>query len=106
MSGPEVTGRACLHSNAMGYHFMRAFILTGQFGRSFWYVVHTQQALYVGKTSKFSLEQRHDVISSKLRRCSNVICPLGINNTFVDQIACANIEQKVKSRYYTPWNNA
>ena len=35
------------------------------------------QALYVGTTSKFSLEHRHDVISSKLRRCSNVICPLG-----------------------------
>ena len=42
----------------------------------------TQQALYVGTTSKFSLKQRHDVISSKLRRCSNVIWPLG--SFFID----------------------
>ena len=35
------------------------------------------QALYVGSTLKFSLEQRHDVISTTFQRCSNVRCPLG-----------------------------
>ena len=37
----------------------------------------TLQALYVGSTLKFSLEQRHDVISTTFQRCSNVRCPLG-----------------------------
>ena len=35
------------------------------------------QALYVGSTLKFSLEQHHDVISTTFQRCSNVRCPLG-----------------------------
>ena len=34
-------------------------------------------ALYVGTTSKFSLERRHDLISTTFQRCSNVRCPLG-----------------------------
>ena len=37
----------------------------------------TLQALYVGSTLKFSLEQRHDVISTTFQRFSNVRCPLG-----------------------------
>ena len=35
------------------------------------------RALYVGSTSKFSLEQCHDIISTTFQRCSNVRCPLG-----------------------------
>ena len=35
------------------------------------------RALYVGSTSKFSSEQRHDLISTTFQRCSNVRCPLG-----------------------------
>ena len=42
---------------------------------TYWY--STQQALYVGTTLKFSLEQRHDQISTKFQCCSNVRCPLG-----------------------------
>ena len=38
---------------------------------------HTLQALYVGSTLKFSLEQRHDVISTTFQRCFNVRCPQG-----------------------------
>ena len=37
---------------------------------------HAQRALYVGTMSKFSLKQRHDMIST-FQRCSNVRCPLG-----------------------------
>ena len=37
----------------------------------------TQRALYVGTTFEFSLEQRHDPISTTFRCCSNVRCPLG-----------------------------
>ena len=33
--------------------------------------------LYVRSTSKFSLEQRHDLISTTFQLCSNVRCPLG-----------------------------
>ena len=47
------------------------------------FVVHTdthtyttQRALYVGTTSKFSLEQRHYLISATFQRCSNVRCLL------------------------------
>ena len=38
-----------------------------------------QRALYVGTTSKISLEQHHDLIkfSTTFQRCSNVKCPLG-----------------------------
>ena len=36
-----------------------------------------QRALYIGTTSKFSLKQRHDLISTTFQRCSNVRCPLG-----------------------------
>ena len=35
--GSEVIGRVCLQSNATGFHFMHASILTGKFGRSFFY---------------------------------------------------------------------
>ena len=35
------------------------------------------QGLYVGSTLKFSLEQRHNLISTTFQRCSNVRCPLG-----------------------------
>ena len=41
------------------------------------YEIITLHALYVGSTLKFSLEQRHDVISTTFQRCSNVRCPLG-----------------------------
>ena len=34
------------------------------------------RALYVGSTPKFNLEQRHDLISTTLQRCSNLRCPL------------------------------
>ena len=37
----------------------------------------SQRALYVGTTSEFSLEQRHDLISTTSQRCSNVRFPLG-----------------------------
>ena len=40
-----------------------------------------QRALYVETTSKFSLEQRHDLISTTFQRCSNVRCPLGRDAT-------------------------
>ena len=33
--------------------------------------------LYVGTTSNFSLDQRNDLISTELRRCSNDMCLLG-----------------------------
>ena len=36
-----------------------------------------QRALYVVTTLKFTLEQRHDLISTTCQRCSNVRCPLG-----------------------------
>ena len=36
-----------------------------------------QRALYVGTTSKFSLKQRHDLISITFQRCSNVRCLRG-----------------------------
>ena len=35
-------------------------------------------ALYVESMLKFSLEQRHDLISTTFQRCSNVRCPLGL----------------------------
>ena len=35
------------------------------------------RALYVGSTSKFGLEQRHDRSSTTFQCCSNVRCPLG-----------------------------
>ena len=38
----------------------------------------TLRALYIGSTSKVSLEQRHNLISTTFQRCSNVRCPLGI----------------------------
>ena len=37
----------------------------------------TLRALYVGTTSKLSLAERHNLISTTLQRCSNVRCPLG-----------------------------
>ena len=37
----------------------------------------TLRALHFGSTSKFSSEQRHDLISTTFQRCSNVRCPLG-----------------------------
>ena len=42
------------------------------------------QALYVGSTLKFSLEQRHDVISTTFQHCSNVRCPLGLR--YIDTV--------------------
>ena len=36
--GPEVIRRVGLHSTVIGCHFMHADVLTGQFGRSFWYM--------------------------------------------------------------------
>ena len=33
--------------------------------------------LYVGTTSKFSLKQRHDLISITFQRCPNVRCLMG-----------------------------
>ena len=41
----------------------------------------SQPALDVGTTSKFNLEQRNDLISTKFRRCS-VMCPLGSHVQF------------------------
>ena len=38
----------------------------------------TQWALFLGTTSKFSFEQHIDLISTKCRRCSNVMYPQGI----------------------------
>ena len=35
------------------------------------------RALDVGTTSKRSVEQRNDLISTKFRCCPNVMCPLG-----------------------------
>ena len=40
-----------------------------------------QRALYVETMSKFSFEQRHDLISTTFQRCSNVRCPLGRDAT-------------------------
>ena len=37
----------------------------------------TPWTLHIGTTSKFSLEQRHDLISSTFQRCANGRCPLG-----------------------------
>ena len=39
--------------------------------------VPTLRVLYIGTTSKFSLDQRHNLISTTFQHCSNVRCPLG-----------------------------
>ena len=39
--------------------------------------VTAQRARDVGTTSKFSLEQRNDLISTQFRCCINVMCPQG-----------------------------
>ena len=43
--GPGSNQTSLLHSNVMGCHSMRTFILTGQFGRSFLYTAYKQHIL-------------------------------------------------------------
>ena len=52
------------------------FILNGYLEISISYLT-AKRAIDVGTTLKSSLEQRNDIISTKFRRCSNVMCPLG-----------------------------
>ena len=55
----------------------------------------TLQALYVGSTLKFSLEQRHDVISTTFQRCSNVRCPLGRHSVLQYQDSSTDVNKRI-----------
>ena len=67
----------------------------------------TQRALYDRTMSIFSLEQRNDLISTKSRRCSNIMWPLG-NRLANMPLKCGALSFKLsvlkKTHIWTPFN--